>query len=162
MVVRNAHAAVLPLLTGRSLEIVVSTPDGPVVHHGDPVQLERMVANLVTNAVKFTPDGGTVRVSLRSDGETSELLVEDDGVGITEEDQGKLFTRFFRASTSTERAVQGAGLGLTIVQAIVALHGGKIGVRSAPGQGTRVSVRLPRVALVAVAASVASVESATG
>ncbi len=161
-VVRNAHAAVLPLLADRSLEISVSTPELPVVHHGDPVQLERMVANLLTNAVKFTPDGGTVEVSLRSDGETSEIVVQDDGVGITAEDQDKLFTRFFRASSSTDQAIQGAGLGLTIVQAIVALHGGKIAITSAHHEGTRVTVRLPRVALGSAASAVASVESAAG
>ena len=145
-VVTNAHERLAPALATRSLQVIVSTPTEPVVHHGDPVQLERMVANLMTNAVKFTPDGGTVEVALLSYGEVSEIIVKDDGIGITEDDQAKLFTRFFRSSSSTEQAVQGTGLGLTIVQAIVALHGGRIGITSAHGQGTTVTVTIPRVA----------------
>ena len=162
-VVRKAHDRLAVLLAGRSLEVSVSTPHEPVVHHGDPVQLERMVVNLMTNAVKFTPDGGTVQVALDSDGETSQIMVKDDGVGITEEDQTKLFTRFFRSSSSFEQAVQGTGLGLTIVRAIVTLHGGSIGVTSAQGHGTTVTVTLPRVALAGASAVAAgSTGSATG
>lgn len=146
-VVTRAHHGLGTLLANRNLQLDVAIPDSPVVHHGDPVQLERMVANLMTNAVKFTPDGGRVQVALRSDGETSRIVVQDNGVGITEDDQSKLFTRFFRSASSFDQAVQGTGLGLTIVQAIVALHGGRIGVTSAHGQGTTVSVTLPRVAI---------------
>ena len=145
-VVTNAHESLAAVLATRSLQVNVTTPCEPVVHHGDPVQLERMVANLMTNAVKFTPDGGTVEVALLSYGEVSEIVVKDDGIGITEEDQARLFTRFFRSTSSTEQAVQGTGLGLTIVQAIVALHGGRIGITSAHGQGTTVTVTVPRVA----------------
>jgi PAS domain S-box-containing protein len=146
-VVSAAHEGLESTLARRSLDLTVSLPSEPVVHHGDPVQLERMVTNLMTNAVKFTPDGGTVVVTLASDGESSELVVRDDGYGIPEAEQPKLFTRFFRSSTATERAIQGTGLGLTIVQAIVALHGGRIAITSAPGKGTTVRVTLPRVAL---------------
>ena len=161
-VVTNAHERMAPALATRSLNVVVSTPPDPVVHHGDPVQLERMVANLMTNAVKFTPDGGTVEVALLSYGEVSEIVVKDDGIGITEDDQAKLFTRFFRSSSSTEQAVQGTGLGLTIVQAIVALHGGKIGITSAHGQGTTVTVTVPRVATASALAGSRAIGSAIG
>ena len=146
-VVSNARQALTPTLADRRLAVVVTIPDQPVVHHGDPVQLERMVVNLMTNAIKFTPDGGAVEVALRPDGEVSHLVVKDNGVGMTEDDQGKLFTKFFRSTSSFDQAVQGTGLGLTIVQAIVALHGGKIAVSSAYGQGTTVTVCLPVVAL---------------
>ncbi len=161
-VVANAHRALGATLMSRSLQVTVSTPSEPVVHHGDPVQLERMVTNLLTNAVKFTPDDGTIAVSLRSNGEISEIMVKDDGVGITEDDQTKLFTRFFRSGEATEQAIQGTGLGLTIVQAIVALHGGKIAVSSAHGQGTTVTVTLPRVAVATPVSGTARVGSATG
>jgi signal transduction histidine kinase len=163
-VVTNAHRALAGTLANRRLEVIVSTPDEPVVHHGDPVQLERMVANLMTNAVKFTPDGGTVELTLRSDGEVSEIVVTDDGMGMTEEDQSKLFSRFFRSASSFDQAVQGTGLGLTIVQAIVAMHGGQIRVTSAYGHGTTVTVTIPRVALVAdnPTSAPAAVESAAG
>ena len=161
-VVTNAHDGLAPTLAGRELGVTVTLPAQPVVHHGDPVQLERMVTNLMSNAVKFTPDGGTVEVALRSDGESSEIVVRDDGMGIAEDEQAKLFTRFFRARSSTEQAIQGTGLGLTIVQAIVALHGGRIRVTSACEQGTTVTVTLPRVALAVPVGRAVSVGSATG
>jgi PAS domain S-box-containing protein len=142
-VVTNAHDKVVPTLGGRSLDISVLVPTQPVVHHGDPVQLERMLVNLLTNAVKFTPDGGRVEVQLRTRNENTEIVISDNGMGIPEEEQAKLFTRFFRSSTATERAIQGTGLGLTIVKAIVALHGGRVDVESAPQRGTTVTVTLP-------------------
>ena len=119
-------------------------PTQPVVHHGDPVQLERMVVNLLTNAVKFTPDGGRVELQLRTLTENTEIVISDTGMGIPEDEQPLLFTRFFRSSTATEHAIQGTGLGLTIVKAIVALHGGRISVESAQHRGTTVTVSLPR------------------
>jgi PAS domain S-box-containing protein len=161
-VVRKAHESLGVLLGGRDLAVEVATPDAPVVHHGDPVQLERMVANLMTNAVKFTPDGGKVQVVLQPDGETSRIVVRDNGVGIAESDQAKLFTKFFRSSSSFDQAVQGTGLGLTIVQAIVALHGGRIGVTSAHGKGTTVTVTLPRVAVVTPMSSTSCAGSVLG
>ena len=143
-VVNNAHEALRPVLAGRALDVSVLVPTQPVVHHGDPVQLERMLVNLLTNAVKFTPDGGRVELQLRALSENTEIVISDTGMGIPEDEQSKLFTRFFRSSTATERAIQGTGLGLTIVKAIVALHGGRIDVESAHQRGTTVTVSLPR------------------
>ena len=143
-VVTRAREALAPALVGRSLDISVLVPTQPVVHHGDPVQLERMLVNLLTNAVKFTPDGGHVELALRTRGQNTEIVVSDTGMGIPEDEQSELFTRFFRSSTATERAIQGTGLGLTIVKAIVALHGGRIDVESAHQRGTTVTVSLPR------------------
>ena len=144
-VVTNAHEAI-DADPGRPRRSTCSVlvPTQPVVHHGDPVQLERMLVNLLTNAVKFTPDGGRVELQLRALSENTEIVISDTGMGIPEDEQAKLFTRFFRSSTATERAIQGTGLGLTIVQAIVALHGGRIDVESAPQRGTTVTVSLPR------------------
>ena len=142
-VVSAAHDAIAGLLATRSLDVVVEVPDVPVPHEVDPVELERMLVNLLTNAVKFTPDGGRIELRLEvDDGETT-LVVTDTGMGIPESEQDRLFTRFFRSSTATEQAVQGTGLGLTIVQAIVAMHGGAIQVESTAGEGTTFIVRLP-------------------
>ncbi len=143
-VVTNSHEAIRAVLAGRSLEVSVLVPTEPVIHHGDPVQLERMVLNLLTNAVKFTPDGGRVELQLRTLNQHTEIVISDTGLGIPEDEQSKLFTRFFRSRTATEHAIQGTGLGLTIVKAIVALHGGRIDVESAPERGTTVTVTLPR------------------
>jgi PAS domain S-box-containing protein len=143
-VVSAAYDAVAWLLAPRSLDLTVDVPEHPVQLEGDPAELERMLVNLLSNAVKFTPDGGRIEVRLQSDEHAATLVVTDTGMGIPECEQGQLFTRFFRSVTATERAIQGTGLGLTIVQAIVALHGGSIEVESDVDQGTSVAVRLPR------------------
>lgn len=102
-----------------------------------------MVLNLVSNAVKFTPEGGQVRVAVRavSDGTGTELVVSDTGIGIPVEEQGRLFTRFYRSSTA--QGVRGTGLGLAIVKGVVENHAGTITVDSQPGRGTTFVVRLP-------------------
>ena len=146
-VVAQACEAVAGATSQRRLQVKRGMPEHPVVHEGDPGQLQRMVTALLTNAVKFTPDDGSVGVSLKVVGDDTEIIVQDTGMGIPEAEQDRLFTRFFRSTTAYEQAVQGAGMGLTIVQAIVALHGGRIGVTSVENQGTTVTVTLPRVAL---------------
>jgi signal transduction histidine kinase len=143
-VVTAAYDAVAWLLDPRSLELTVDLPERSVQLAGDPEELERMVVNLLSNAVKFTPDGGRVEVRVQADDHAATLVVTDTGMGIPESEQGQLFTRFFRSAAATEQAIQGTGLGLTIVQAIVALHGGSIEVESRVDRGTTVTVRLPR------------------
>jgi signal transduction histidine kinase len=115
-----------------------------VTLQADPDQLERMLLNLVGNAVKFTPDGGRVELVVSETRDSVEITVLDTGMGIPEAEQAQLFTRFFRASTANAQAIQGAGLGLTIVQAIVAAHAGQVTVSSSEGAGTTVAVSLPR------------------
>ena len=113
---------------------------------GDRAQLQRALMNILSNAIKFTPGQGTVRLSCDIDRETEEVIVtcEDTGIGIPEADLAHLFTRFFRASNATSRAIQGTGLGLAIVQAIVETHGGKLKLDSIEGKGTTVTMRIPR------------------
>jgi signal transduction histidine kinase len=110
---------------------------------GDRARLAQMLDNLVSNALKFTPEGGRVDVRLHADGETALLEVEDNGLGIPQEEQGRLFERFFRSSTATENAIPGTGLGLTITRAIVERHGGRIELESRENAGTVVRVSLP-------------------
>lgn len=110
---------------------------------GDPDRLGQVVDNLVSNSLKYAFDGCTVDVALESsDGELL-LTVCDTGIGICEEDQVNLFTKFFRARNAEERAIPGVGLGLVIAKAIVEAHGGTIEVDSAENVGTSVRVRLP-------------------
>ena len=141
---RAAYDAVGPLLAGRDLDVVLRVPDQPVGHVADPEQVERMLVNLLGNAVKFTPDGGRVELVVADRHDSVEIVVLDSGMGIPADEQDQLFTRFFRASTATAHAIQGTGLGLTIVRAIVDLHGGEITVSSSEGIGTTVSVSLPK------------------
>ena len=135
------------IASGRTgVEIDWCPPDVPVIVNGDADQLNRVVTNLLSNGVKFTPSGGRVRVTLAGEfGGQSRLTVADTGIGIPAAEQAHLFRRFFRASNATGRAIQGTGLGLTIVRAIVARHGGEFDVDSAEDQGTTITVRLPAV-----------------
>ena len=145
-VVGGALEAVGVLLEQRRLEVVVDLPHGPLVQPADAHELERMVVNLLTNAIKFTPDGGRIDVLLNQDERGATLVIADDGLGIPEEEQHLLFTRFFRSAIASELAIQGTGLGLSIVRAIVLLHGGRISVDSTPGHGTAFTVELPYAA----------------
>ncbi len=129
----------------RDVEVVAEVSGAGVVHEADPEQMERMLLNLVGNAIKFTPDGGRVEVVARTREDSVELIVRDTGMGIPEAEQDQLFTRFFRASTATSHAIQGAGLGLVIVRAIVDRHGGRVDISSTEDVGTTVSVTLPTV-----------------
>jgi len=109
----------------------------------DAAQLDRALVNLLTNAVKFTPAGGKVVLRARREGPDLVVTVIDDGLGIPEDEQDRLFTRFFRSSVATRMAIQGTGLGLVIVKQIVEEHGGTVSLVSAPGAGTTVTVRIP-------------------
>ena len=142
-VFRGAVQDLAATLEKRSLEVVLEVPAGPMMMQGDPLQLRRMVAHLLINAVKFTADGGVVSANAEQLGGEVCLVVSDSGIGIAPEDQERLFTRFFRSRAATAMAIQGTGLGLTIVHSIVAMHGGTIGVTSAEGEGTTVTVSLP-------------------
>ncbi len=142
-IVHSAHGALQPVMAGRKLDVTVEMPSNPVFVRGDASSLERLIINLVSNAVKFTEDGGWVRCKLRLVGRSARLEVSDNGIGIPEEEQGELFTRFFRSSNALERAIQGSGLGLTIVESIAHAHGGDVSVVSAAGRGTTFTVNLP-------------------
>jgi signal transduction histidine kinase len=99
--------------------------------------------NLVANAIKFTPAGGTVSVGLEDTGDTAVLTVADSGLGISAPDLEKIFDRFFRSSRATVKAIPGTGLGLPIAKAIVDRHGGSISITSREDHGTIVRVELP-------------------
>ena len=116
--------------------------DGAVVY-GDPVRLGQAVDNLISNAIKFTPRGGAVTVTVGVADASAVITVGDTGMGIPESEIDQLFSRFFRATTATRNAVQGVGLGLTITKAIVTAHHGAMDVQSEEGVGTCFSMSLP-------------------
>ena len=115
----------------------------PLQALADRPQLLRVVDNLVTNAIKFTPDGGTVRLAARSEGATAVLEVTDTGAGIPAAEQPDLFKRFFRGTNAIRTAIPGSGLGLAISQVIAEAHGGTIEVESTPGTGSTFRFALP-------------------
>ena len=133
--------------------VIDSESSRPVV--ADSARIGQLLDNLISNAIKFTPDGGRVDVSVDSSEDVAVIEVRDNGFGIGPKDQEQLFERFFRTQSATEKAIAGTGLGLSIVKAIVDAHGGTISVESAEGVGTTFRVELPLVpdshaALVAV------------
>ncbi len=136
---------------GVGLDLVLPAGSSTIVQ-ADEVRLAQVVDNLVTNAVKFTHEGGRVRVEVAPAGTSVCLVVSDTGIGIPVEEQDHLFERFFRASTATEQHIPGTGLGLAISKAIVDAHGGTIGVASAAGLGTTLRVTLPVSAAASAAA----------
>src|SRR5439155_20254724 len=111
-------------------------PEEPVPVRGDVAFLVRVPANLVANALRHTPAGGTVRVSLAAAEGQAVLTVADTGSGIPEEDQPRVFERFFRVDQARSRASGGCGLGLAICKSLAEAHGGSIGFTSRPGLGS--------------------------
>jgi PAS domain S-box-containing protein len=147
------------------VSVTVEVPEERLVVPGDSLRLGQACDNLVSNAVKFTPAGGSVALRLRpawrlpdgtiADGEVSDevadgalpvaqLSVSDTGIGIPPGEQGRLFTRFFRASTAQRSSVAGVGLGLAITKAITIAHGGTLELTSNEGRGTTFTLTLPR------------------
>ena len=117
-------------------------PSQPVVLAAHRHKLQQLVGNLLDNAIKFTPSGGRVSVSLSESRDNAVLVVADEGVGIEKGDLPKIYDRFFRAERS--RGTPGSGLGLSLVRAVVAFYGGDIDCRSRPGRGTVFTVALPK------------------
>jgi signal transduction histidine kinase len=117
---------------------------------GDAERLARLLANLVSNAIKFTPAGGRVEIGVEQQDGKVVLEVSDTGMGIPEEERDRLFERFFRSQAALDRKVPGTGLGLYICKAIVDAHDGRIAVRTAVGGGTIVVVELPAAAPAAI------------
>ena len=111
----------------------------------DPVRMRQVLGNLVSNALRHTPAGGTVTLGARQTGDEAVLTVRDTGAGIAPEDLPQVFERFWRAEKSRSRRTGGSGLGLSIVRQFVEAHGGTVSVASTPGSGTVFTVRLPCV-----------------
>ncbi|WP_456238095.1 sensor histidine kinase [Nonomuraea cypriaca] len=109
----------------------------------DPVRLRQAVGNLVSNAIRHTPSGGTVTLTARREGGQLVIDVVDTGVGIAPEDLPMVFERFWRADASRDRRTGGSGLGLSIVRKLVEAHGGTVSASSVPGEGTTLTLRLP-------------------
>jgi PAS domain S-box-containing protein len=121
----------------------VEVPRGLVAVRADRDKLRQILANLVDNAVKFSPDGGLITVSARRRTDTAEVRVIDEGVGIARADQQRIFTKFFRAEAAADAGVQGAGLGLFLVRGLLAAMGGRIWVESKEGEGSSFVFELP-------------------
>lgn len=130
-------------VSGRRLEILVERPDQPVLAWGDPDEIDRVVANIVSNATKYTPVGGRIVVSVAQVGDEAVFTCSDTGRGIAERDRPLLFREFFRSTDPGALSLPGTGLGLAIVRRIVERHGGRVEVESKLGAGSTFTVSLP-------------------
>ncbi len=141
--VRSACAIVDVKSAASGVRLSTVAPMEGVSFEGDQRACRQIVINLVSNAVKFTPRGGRVKVQLRRVGSLIELAVDDTGIGIAASDLARLGDPFFQAKSSHDRRYEGTGLGLSVVRGLVGLHGGSLQIESTPGAGTCVAVRLP-------------------
>lgn len=141
-IVSDVRQGLMPLVVARGLEMAVDAEPGLPLVLVDRTQFDRVVLNLLDNAVKFSHEGGRIDVVLRSDGEDVVLDVTDHGIGVPVEEQSRLFSRFFRSSLSVAGEIQGTGLGLALARSVVEWHDGTVALASGDGR-TTVTVRLP-------------------
>jgi len=135
--------------TIRNLQFSASLAAPELSVLGDETLLRRLADILLDNAFKYTSSPGSVHLSLEAQGDSAVIMVQDSGVGIAAEEQGRIFERFYRVDKARSREQGGAGLGLAIAQWIVTQHGGSIAVESRPGQGATFRVELPLIAALA-------------
>ena len=141
-IVRQMTEFYASVVEDKRVAFILDLPEGEIVRSAHKAKLQQLVGNLLDNAVKFTPAGGTVSVTLSKEPETglARLAVSDTGIGISEADQPNLFKRFWRSDAS--RSLPGNGLGLAVVKAIVTSYGGSVTCTSRPGVGTTFIVKL--------------------
>ena len=147
------HAVSVIQGTGASTDHVVEVDAESVGVNVDPTRLDQILVNLLTNAVKFTPVGRAIRVRVRAQGDIAVLVVEDEGIGITDEILPRIFDLFFQGERTAARSEGGLGIGLTLVKTLTELHGGSVEATTAgPGLGSTFVIRLPGASIPSTAA----------
>jgi signal transduction histidine kinase len=142
-VLANVVDAMQPLMARRGQQCSLNVDEDCCLVLGDERRLEHVVSNLLTNAIKFTPEGGSIRVDVANRGSDVVVAIQDSGVGIPQEELPRVFSRFYRGRDAAK--VPGSGLGLSIVRAIVQQHGGEVSIASEVDAGTTVKVLLPGI-----------------
>ena len=146
-VVAAAVDSVRPMVDGKRQTLEVKAPDEAIEVMADGARLTQVVSNLLNNAVKFTPNGGSIVLSVAREGAEIALRVGDDGAGLTEAERARIFEMFYQGDARREAGSGGLGLGLALVKQVVELHGGTVSARSAGrDQGSEFCVRLPAAA----------------
>lgn len=136
----------VPLARQAGVSLLVECEEN-LIAELDVRRMEQAIENVLTNAVKFTPRGGSVSVTVShlEEGDQLFIAITDTGIGMTDDDKRRVFDRFYRASAARQNGVQGIGVGLSIVKAVVSAHGGEVSIDSEPGQGTTIALSIPRV-----------------
>ena len=143
-VLQRASDVARPLIDDRRHEFVVKLDSSPLMVKGDSTRLEQIFTNLLTNAAKYTDPGGLIELSAHAEGDIQVIRITDNGVGISDEMLPRVFDLFAQVDNSLDRSQGGLGIGLTISQRLVLLHGGEISVASeGPGQGSVFTIQLP-------------------
>ncbi|MDQ2907454.1 MAG: ATP-binding protein [Chloroflexota bacterium] len=132
-------------LEEKQQELVLHLPDPSPIVQADSERIVQVLSNLLSNAHKYTPQGGRIDLTVETTGTMARISVTDTGIGLSVDEQAQLFTRFYRAQNTMSQTVNGTGLGLTIARTLVELHGGEITLTSTPGQGSTFSFTLPLV-----------------
>lgn len=127
----------------RDLKIETTLPDGTLISNIDAYRMSTAIYNLLENAVEYTPQGGTIKITLVDTGTGYELTIEDSGIGIPDREMQFLFTKFFRGENAKHMRPNGSGLGLYLAKHVAESHGGKIWMQSFEGRGTKVTMPLP-------------------
>jgi signal transduction histidine kinase len=143
-VIGFAIETVQPIIDSAEHRLHLALPDDPVRLRGDHARVTQIVGNLISNAARYTPNGGNIRVSLRSEDRWAKIEITDNGIGIAPEQQGRIFDIFAQVAPDGRMNQEGLGIGLALVKQLVELHGGRILLtRSAPGEGSSFEVWLP-------------------
>jgi signal transduction histidine kinase len=125
----------------QKLSISISCDDDVGSFEADEHRMKQVLFNLISNSIQYTPENGHIRLGAERQSEWVSITVEDDGMGIPEEDRERVFGKFERSNPQAKQ--QGAGLGLSLVKSFVELHGGRLAIDSRPGKGTRITCFLP-------------------
>jgi heavy metal sensor kinase len=141
--VRKAQEHAILLAGGKSLDIDMRTPGGPIWVRADAIAIDRLLLILLDNAIKYTPEGGFCEIELLAGSDEIQILIRDSGIGIAEHELGLIFERSYRTDSARSRETRGAGLGLAIARWIAEMHGGTITAESQVGTGSLFRVSLP-------------------
>ena len=142
-IVRRVSESMQPAATRRNQSLTLNLPSAPPPVVGNVDYIERAVTNLLDNAIKYTPDGGKISLTVRFEPTNAVVEVVDNGLGIPAEDIPRIFERFYRVDRSRSREMGGTGLGLSIVKHLINAHGGQVEVQSQPSAGSTFRIRLP-------------------
>jgi signal transduction histidine kinase len=129
--------------TSEKFSFELRVPDDLPAVLADYERTRSVLENLISNALKYSPEGGTIRIAARASGDHAIISVSDQGIGIPQEEQTRVFDRFYRVDNRLGRETQGAGLGLFLARALIEAQGGRMWVESQPGRGARFSFTLP-------------------